>query len=279
MMRTHLSHQANRRQVIATLLAGAIAARATSSVAQEAGPYTFVVIGTDKRTPDDPELSDVLMVARVDPGAGTVRALSIPRDLYVEIPEQGFAKINAAFNYAVKADPNQAWDAGAAGTVATIEHNFDLAIDGVAQTDMQVFPDLIDAVGGVDVDNPYDLGEPDAATNLIYPEGPLLLNGKEAIYYCRLRHQDGDGARVMRQHMVLMALLERLQDPAIATQIPDLIAALDGDVVRTTIPPDVQASLLAMIPGLTEESITFGNLDSQLSPGTSNTGAWIYQGD
>ena len=89
------------------------------------------------------------MASRVNIAAGTVRTLSIPRDLYVEIPGHGFDKINAAFNLAVKADPQQRWDVGAAATMDTITYNFGLQFDGVAFTDMTVFPKIIDAVGEI----------------------------------------------------------------------------------------------------------------------------------
>jgi len=266
------------RRAFTALLAAAAGLTTIRAHSQGATQYTFAVIGTDKRTPADPEHSDILMVSRVDVSAGTVRTLSIPRDLYVEIPGLGWNKINAAFAHAVGTRPQLDWDVGAAATASTIEHNFGLTIDGVAQTDMGVFPQIIDAIGGADVVNPYDLGEPNAATNLMYPEGPLHLDGEQAIMFCRLRHQDGDGARVMRQHLVLQAILVKLQDPAMLPRIPELIATLQ-DVVRTTIPVDVQAELIPMTPELSSEDLAFTNINHLLAPGYTAGGAWIYQGD
>lgn len=244
---------------------------------QDASVYTFVVIGTDRRTPQDPELSDVLMVSRVDTGAGTVRTLSIPRDLYVEVPGYGWAKINEGFNQAVSADPNRAWQVGVQGTVDTITHNFELAIDGVAQTDMQFFIEFIDRLGGVTVYNPYDLTDK-YWDGMVLPEGPLELDGELAQRYVRARSQDGDGGRNMRQHLVLMAILEKLKDPATLPKIPELITTM-SDLVHTTIPAEVQARLIPMIPNLSDENVVWGNIDSQLWSGYTEGGAWIYQGD
>ena len=270
----------SRRGFMAGVAASAVAMSlplAEGMARQDAAVYTFVVIGTDRRTPEDPELSDVLMISRVDTGAGTVRTLSIPRDLYVDVPGYGWAKINEGFNQAVKADPNQSWQSGAQGTVNTIQQNFGLVIDGVAQTDMQLFIEFIDRLGGVTVYNPYDLTDK-YWNGMVLPEGPLELDGELAQRYVRARSQDGDGGRNMRQHLVLMAILKKLQDPAVIPQIPELVVTM-SDLVRTTIPAEVQAQLIAMIPELSEEDIVFGNLDSQLWSGYTEGGAWIYQGD
>jgi len=266
----------SRRKLLAIGIGavGAIAMRTTA--AQQSDAYTFAVIGTDYRTPQDPELSDVLMVSRVNVEAGTVRTLSIPRDLYVEIPGHGYEKINAAFSIAVKSDPDQNWEVGAASTVATIEHNFGLQIDGVAQTNMQVFPQLVDAVGGVVVDNPYFLTDESFGD---YPAGEITLTGEEAIRFCRSRNMDGDGGRVMRQHLVLGGMLAKLQSPAMLTRVPQLIDTLSGEVVNTNISTAIQARLIAMLPTLSGDNLAFTNIEDQLSPGYTSGGAWIYQGD
>jgi LCP family protein required for cell wall assembly len=207
-----------------------------------------------------------------------VRTLSIPRDLYVEIPGHGYDKINAAFNYAVKADPEQRWDVGADATLDTITHNFGLQFDGVALTDMNVFPRLVDAVGGITVYNPYDLTDKYWDDGLVLPAGPLELDGELALRYVRARSQDGDGGRVMRQHLVLKAILAKLQEPGMVLRLPQLVATLNG-VVRTTIPADVQAQLIAMLPTIRSEDLTFTNIDHLLWPDSTASGAWIYQGD
>lgn len=244
----------------------------------EARRYTFAVLGTDKRTPEEPENTDIMMVSRVDVTARTVRTLSIPRDLYVEIPGHGYGKVNGAFNLAVKADPEQRWEIGAAAVVETIEHNFGLRIDGVALTDMQAFPRIIDAVGGITVDNPYYLREPNAPGGTEYFEGPVTLDGALAERYVRARSQDGDGGRVMRQHLVLRGLLTKLQDPGILSHIPQLIAEL-SEVVRTDIPLEVQAELLKVLPELTQQDLAFTNIDRLLWADYSAQGEWIYQAD
>jgi LCP family protein required for cell wall assembly len=246
------------------------------ALAQESGVYTFAVIGTDFRTPDDPELSDVIKVARVNTTAKTVRTLAIPRDLYVEIPGVGWGKINSAYATAIAASPNRDWRVAAQSTMDTISHMFGLTLDGVAQTDMQVFPQIVDAVGGVTVNNPTAVAD---GTFAQFPAGEITLTGEEAIRFCRTRKADSDDARVHRQHLVLQGILVKLQDPAMITRVPELIATLSGGAVRYDIAPAVQAELIALLPQLSSESLAFTNIADQLWPGYSAGGAWIYEGD
>jgi LCP family protein required for cell wall assembly len=246
-------------------------------MAQESGVYTFAVIGTDFRSAEEPELSDVIKVARVNTTAKTVRTLAIPRDLYVEIPGVGWGKINSAYATAIAASPNRDWRVAAQSTMDTISHMFGLTLDGVAQTDMQVFPQIVDAVGGVTVNNPHEVYEP--AWDQTFPAGEITLDGANALRFCRTRKQDGDGARVHRQHLVLQGILAKLQEPAMITRVPELIATLSGGVVRYDIAPAVQAELIALLPQLTSESLAFTNIEDQLWPGYSSGGAWIYEGD
>jgi LCP family protein required for cell wall assembly len=247
-------------------------------MAQTPGVYTFAVIGTDFRTPNDPEHSDVIKVARVNTSAKTVRTLAIPRDLYVEIPGVGWAKINAAYSTAIDASPTRDWRVAAQATMDTITHNFGVQFDGVAQTDMQVFPQLIDALGGLDIVNPYEFYD-DVYHKRGFPAGEIHLSGADAIVFCRIRVPDGDGGRVMRQQLVLEAILAKLQDPAMITRVPELITTLSGDVVRYDIAPAIQAELLLLLPQLTSESLAFGNIEDQLWSDYTSGGAWIYQGD
>ncbi len=275
-----LHYSVSRRRFVGAS-AGAILALHLGVSVQAARPegtsYTFLALGSDARQPNEDQRTDIIMVSRVNVDAGTVRSLSIPRDLWVTIPGYGEAKINAAFQYGLaanKVDPL----AAAQFTRATIEQAFGLQIDGVAVTDMIRFPQIVDAVGGIDIDNPYDLGEPNAATNLIYPKGPLHLNGDETLLYCRLRHQDGDGARVMRQHLVLEALLAKVQSPGIVQRLPELIVTL-GPAVNTDISRRTQLTLLPMATSVQATDLAFTNIDSELTPGTGPGGAWIYEAD
>ncbi len=266
------------------LMGLAVAAAAVSTTAppawaiQAPEAYTFLVLGLDTREENANQRSDVIMLARVDPAANSVRALSIPRDLWVEIPGgHGYHKINAAFQIGLAKSPDLDWQDAAALTAETILARFGVATDGVALMGMNRFPALIDAVGGVDVTNPYELVDP-AWPDVNFPEGQIHLDGRQALVYTVSRGVDGDGGRVMRQHLVLQALLERLQEPEMRARLPELVETMRG-AVRTDIALPIQVQLFAMLPDLSSASIEFTNIDDQLWPDWSADGQWIYQGD
>jgi len=235
------------------------------------------VLGVDTREQNTDQRSDTVMVARVDPDALTVRTLSIPRDLYVEIPGYGFDKINAAYQQGLTLSNTLDWQVAAGLTLDTITHNFGVAIDGIALTDMNRFPAIIDAVGGIDVINPYAFYD-DTYFKLGFPAGGLHLNGADALVYCRIRVPDGDGGRVMRQHLVLEALLAKMQQPAMMPRIPELVVALN-DAVKTDLSLEVQAQLMVALPNIQRENLSFTNIEDQLWSDYTAGGAWIYQGD
>ncbi len=284
MMNARLS----RRNVVlaATAFAAAGALKLTPALAarqETGGVYTFIVAGLDTRTKEEPENTDVLMVSRVDLDAGTVRSMSFPRDLLVEIPGVGFDKINRAYDYGSKAADGE-WEAGVDLVTQTIEHNFGLTVDGVATTNFQGLPAVVDALGGIEVENPYDLYDAEYPTadygtkEIFYPAGPITLNGEQALEFARTRHQDGDDGRVMRQQLVLTALLEKAQDPSVVTKLPELVKA-GKDAVTTNIPADVQVRLIAAVPTISTENVVFGTMTQYLWGDTTSSGMWVYQGD
>lgn len=155
----------------------------------------YVLVGSDSRANFDPEApdgqlegtdpgcqcSDTLMVLRRDPDDGA-SLLSIPRDLWVDIPGHGRHKINAAYGY------------GPATVVDTIESNLDVQIDHYVEIDFAGFVDLVDAIGGVEVCVP-NLAR-DTHTGMKLEVGCHTLNGIDALSYARSRYYEEfvDGA-------------------------------------------------------------------------------------
>jgi LCP family protein required for cell wall assembly len=127
--------------------------------------------------------ADTLMLIRA--GGGVFRKLSIPRDTFAEIPGRAPTKINAAFAYG-----------GAALQIKTIEQFLGIEIDHVAIVDFTGFEDLIDAVGGVEVDLPRKLcadisggsGGGQGGITLHLKKGENTLDGEKALAYSRIRH-------------------------------------------------------------------------------------------
>lgn len=260
---------------------GAVAARTQA----ENLPNTLTVIvgGLDTRTPEEPENTDVFMIARVNFDTGIVRVIPVPRDLFVDIPGIGGDKITRAYDYgsAPQGDDPQA---GIDLMKQTVAYNFGIEIDAAVLTTFDGFEAIIDAVGGVDLENPYDVYDAEYPTRdfgtmeIFFPAGPLHLNGEDALIYCRTRHMDGDDGRVMRQQLVLRAVLDKVREPEMLAQAPELIGAFN-DAVRTDLSLDQMLSMADVIPDYTNDSVAFGSMLPYLYGSTAPNGAWIYAAD
>lgn len=245
--------------------------------------YTFLILGMDTR-PDDQELNtDVMMVSRVNLLENTVRTMSFPRDLYVEIPGVGADKINAAFKAAAE-NGHEQWMQGMSATRATFEHNFGLTIDAALSVRFEGVEEIVDLLGGVTINNPYDLRDDNyptmdyGTTEIFFPAGEIEVNGEEALQLMRTRHQDGDDGRVMRQQLVLSALLQQAQAPENVDKLPELLE-IGREHVITNIPMDVQIQLAAAVPNIPVENVHWGTITHLLWGDVVAGGMWVYQGD
>jgi LCP family protein required for cell wall assembly len=260
------------------------AAAPTPTPAALSGGLTFIVGGLDERgAPGEDINSDVFMLARIDLDRLSVRALSIPRDLFVEIPGFGYDKITRAYDFGQEANGGDA-KSGMAVMMDTVAVNFGITVDEVVLTTFSGFERLVDAFGGIDVNNPYDLYDGEYPTldygykEIYYPAGWLHLDGAQALEFARTRHQDGDDGRVMRQQLILRALLERARAPELADALPSLLAE-HRRTVRTTLNRAEQLALALAAPAFTNDSVVFDTVVPYLFPDTAPNGMWIYSGD
>lgn len=243
-----------------------------------------LVLGVDTRDPEGDQNADVIMVARIDFVANEVRVVSIPRDLQVEVPGHGLHKINGAYNIGVKESP----DDNVAGVLMmrdTIEYNFGIPIDEFVLVDFEGFEEVIDAVGGVTVDVPERIQDDEyptddfGITTFVVEEGRQEMDGETALAYARTRHQDSDDQRRERQMLVLRALLDKGQSLGSVSRITQVIRAAGGAVL-TSFGWDKQLALVNVALNLDQQDIVMENIKEPLvTPGTSETGAWIYVGD
>jgi LCP family protein required for cell wall assembly len=270
------------------VLAGGFVARPGNAEARAQAddlPNTMTVIvgGLDTRTPEEPENTDVFMIARVNVDSGLVRVLPVPRDLFVDIPGIGGDKITRAYDYG-SAPQNDDPQAGIELMKETVAYNFGIEVDAVVLTTFDGFEAIIDAVGGVDVENPYDVYDAEYPTRdlqtmeVFFPAGPLHLNGEDALIFCRTRHMDGDDGRVMRQQLVLRAVLDKVQEPGMLEQAPELVAAFQ-DAVRTDLSLDQMLAIADLIPDFSNDDVAFGSMLPYLWGSTAPNGAWIYAAD
>ncbi|MBX3070420.1 MAG: LCP family protein [Thermomicrobiales bacterium] len=250
--------------------------------------FTVIAGGLDSRPveyqlPGNPENSDVFMIARMHVPTGRLRVVSVPRDLYLEIPGFGYDKITRAFDFGIKAGTGKFSD-GATTMKQTVLANFGITIDAVALATFDSFAAVVDQLGGVEVDNPYDLYDAEFPTidhgieEIFYPAGSIHLDGADALKFVRTRHQDGDGGRIMRQQLVLVSLLNKATSDEYVSQLPDLV-----DQYRRSIRNDIGAArrltLALAAPNFTAASVEFIDLLPYVYSDYTAQGMWVYSGD
>ncbi len=180
----------------------------------------ILIMGLDARdwqSGEGPPRTDSMMLFTYDPASGTAGMLSIPRDLWVEVPGFGHNKINAAYQLGEGA---QLPGGGAGLAVKTVEQFLGITINYYGQIDFYAFEHFIDLIGGVKIDVPSNIrvqliGE--EGTRLI-ENGRQVLNGAYALAYARARHEgDGDFDRARRQQEVILAVRQQLMRDEVIT--------------------------------------------------------------
>lgn len=187
-------------------------------------PFTILLIGTDGRSAYTHNWRpDVLILAAINPKNQSIKILSIPRDTYVEIANTKGArdKINAsaAYAYQKKIDP-------VINIRETVENLFHIPIDYYAKVNFQGFTDIVDVMGGVDVNVPFSFRSKMIGGKMAtFEKGPAHLNGAEALAYVRMRRTDpeGDKGRNKRQREVVQQLTDKLISFDAVTKFPELV--------------------------------------------------------
>ncbi|WP_069764109.1 LCP family protein [Streptomyces sp. LUP47B] len=216
----------------------------------------ILLIGSDSRSGDEnarygrdsgTERSDTTILLHLSAGRRTATAVSLPRDLMVQVPaclgsdgtrgEPAFTMFNSAFQ-----------KGGSACTIRTVEKLTNIRVDHHMVVDFHGFKDMVDAVDGVTVclDEPID----DKAAKLRLPAGRVTLNGEEALGYVRARKSLGDGSdteRMDRQQRFLGALVHKVQSNDVLLNPVKLYPVLDAATSSLTTDPD-----LASLRGLYE---------------------------
>jgi LCP family protein required for cell wall assembly len=256
----------------------------TSAVWGGKSAINLMVLGVDRRENGGDQNADVIIIAHIDLITQKVAAVSIPRDLLVEIPGIGPDKINSAYNYGIKSDP-QSKVAGVVMMRDTIESVFGVMIDGYIMVDFGGFTDVIDAMGGVVIDVPTEIVDDqyptdDYGTEVIrFMPGRQFMDGDRALKYVRTRHQDSDDGRRARQLQVLHALFDKAKSFDSLTNGFDIITALGGSV-QTSFYLDQQLTLAQIGYAMNDEDIQLSSLTAPLIwGGYTDSGAWVYFSD
>jgi LCP family protein required for cell wall assembly len=180
----------------------------------------WLIVGSDSREGLDPEeaerlstgdtngtggqRTDTIMVAHIPDNDTAPTLLSLPRDSQVEIPGHGTNKINAAFSFG-----------GAPLLAKTVEQATGLRIDHYAEIGFGGFANVVDAIGGVEMDIPEEMR--DTKTGVVIPAGTQELNGAEALGFVRMRYSEAtprsDLDRVANQRKFIGAMVGEMASP------------------------------------------------------------------
>jgi len=189
-------------------------------------------------------LADSIMVATLDTEKNKAGLISVPRDLYVQIPGTGQrGKINSVYSY---------WESGERGQgIGKMEEMMEtitgLKINRTVVINFNGFRQMIDAVGGIDVRMPKGFAETqqfvegnECGGSFVLPIGTNHLNGEKALCYARSRVQTNDFDRSKRQQAVLQALKEKMASLGTLADFGKLnnILNIVGENVKTNFSPD-----------------------------------------
>lgn len=200
---------------------------------KEAGVTNILLIGNDSRNNDESGRSDAMMLLSISGKTNSIHITSLLRDIYVEIPGHGSNRLNAAYAYG-----------GAELLMETIEANFDIEVNRYMQVNFEAFANLVDAVGGVDLEltneevklvNGYLweynilLGRPEGTDYFAEGvSGMVHLNGPQALSYCRNRYIGNDFGRTERQRKVLSAMIGKA--PTALVNLDDVVEGVFSNV-------------------------------------------------
>jgi LCP family protein required for cell wall assembly len=192
----------------------------------------FLVVGLDRRADGTgPALADTLVLVVLDERSEHVGLVSIPRDLYVAIPEATTDRINTVYNVArhSRRDPLELLS-------RVVEDTLKLPVEHALALDLGVFERAVDAVGGVDVDVPcplrdnfVDSREVGGRRLLDLDPGTQHLDGAVAAMYVRSRHGRSDFSRARRQQAVLLGVQHALSRQGLL-KVPELWNAFESSV-------------------------------------------------
>jgi LCP family protein required for cell wall assembly len=238
--------------------------------AADGNTLTFLVVGSDSRERLDDlaffgqaagERGDVIMLVHLDQARGEARMLSIPRDLWVDIPGNGEGKINAAYSHG-----------GPSLMVQTIRENLGIDVNHYVEVDFVGFIEMVDELGGIEMTFPYSAR--DAKSGLSVDAGTRILDGEQALAFARSRKYEeyqndrwvnvdaSDLGRTQRQQEVVRAILTELKTPASIAEAGQIAGSL---AEHMTVDAALAASSVASLAWDFRGLVT-GSIDGQTLP-------------
>jgi LCP family protein required for cell wall assembly len=227
---------------------------------------TVLAIGTDVRPGQQRYgLTDLMRAVRVDFREQRVTALEFPRDLWVTIPgiehnlKTDRQKLNTAYAYG---SPEH----GPSLLARTLDLNFGLKVDHYIVANMNVFAEVVNALGGLDVMIPEGgidgRTSADRSARLVFPEGPQHLNGEQALTLARMRNVSVFD-RAERQNMVMCALRKKIESPETILRLPAIINSFMQNI-QTDLTPEQVSQLACLGTQMPRSNIMFASFPREL---------------
>ena len=213
-------------------------------------PTNLLVLGIDRRPQEGHAVrSDTILLIHADTASPRVVLLSIPRDLWVNIPGRGKARINTAHVYGELDTPGN----GPALVAETINLNFAVPVDRTLRLDFDAFREVIDAAGGVEIDVPIAIidnaypTEDYGTMRVEIQAGSQHMDGRTALQYARSRSGSNDFDRASRQQQVFAALAKKMTSPNGWLLIPRVYQAFTNAVETNLSPRDLVRLAMAWL--------------------------------
>lgn len=230
---------------------------------------TILLLGIDQRCDDDsPPHTDSMMVLTIDPVGLSATLLSLPRDLWVDVPQVGVDRINQAYYYG---EIYELPGGGAQLAVETVENLLGVPVHYYATVNFDAFIEVVNLIGGIEVDVPEAINDPDYPDRCFGYEpftldaGLQRLDGATALKYARTRATfGGDVDRAGRQQAVILGVRDRIARldmvPQLIAQAPLLWQTLQENVnTNMTLEEGMQLALL--VQEIDEEQISTAVID------------------
>jgi LCP family protein required for cell wall assembly len=227
-----------------------------------------------------PNCTDTIMILTVDPVTKTAGMLSIPRDMWVNIPGAGYGRINTAWAIGENA---KLPGGGSQLAMQTVSQFIGVPIHYYVQVDFGTFVSFINLIGGIDVYVEERMvldPEGEGADHFVLKPGDYRhLTGKRALAYARCRHESqgcsgGDVGRAKRQQQVILAIRDKILEPetftSLISQAPQLYAEFSSGV-RTNLPLEDAFRMAVLAKDIHVEDIRQGVIDTTMAIPTDTT--------
>jgi polyisoprenyl-teichoic acid--peptidoglycan teichoic acid transferase len=252
-------------------------------------PINILVMGLDRRARegDIPTRTDSLFVVRIDPKTHSTGIVGIPRDLMVNIPAKGGGTYQDRINTVYVEGELGGYDGGGVALLEQVlaADPFDIKIDHYVIIDLKGFEDVINDLGGIDLNVPTEVVDPYYSETELpgdyfpvdFKPGPQHMDGEHALAYARVRFNSDDLDRIQRQQRVIFAAIEKAKSLNVLSNAQGL-----WDKYKTAIQTDISDPLIpgyALLASQVQDSIHAVSLGPATAPYTTPAGAEVLVGN